>query len=230
MQKFSKFISDKKGFTLIELIVVIIIFATITAGSVPAFIRGMRSAKFDKTIGSIVILLEKARTQALASELGAGLKKIPSGGYGVFFDFTNNPDPTDQKAILFIDDWNASVGARVRVDYADEAIANRVAPDGIYTQGRDTELAVVAINDSKYVQLDSLTGIKLSDASAWTHVMGNKVTVIFKPPFADTTIIGTNGSTSVNLQNFEARFVLATDNIYRKIKFNRITTTPQVVK
>ena len=34
----------------------------------------------------------------------------------------------------------------------------------------------------------------------------------------------------INLQNFEAVFLLVPDNIYRKIKFNRITTTPQVVK
>jgi type IV pilus assembly protein PilA len=226
VQKFKKLIRNKKGFTLVELIVVIVILTAITTSAVPGFLRGIRSAKFDKTISSIVVLLEKARTQALASRLDTGDKKIPSGGYGVFFDSNTNA----QKAILFVDDWNESANATVQVDYADEAIASRVMPDGIYTAGGDTELETVVINDPDYIRLDAITGAKLADASTWAHSSGNKATVIFKPPFADTTIMGENGSMSINLQNFEAVFLLVPDNIYRKIKFNRITTTPQVVK
>ena len=69
MEKFAKLILGKKktGFTIIELIVVIVVLATITVAAVPGFIASLRRAKFEKTVDDIVILLVKARTQALAS-------------------------------------------------------------------------------------------------------------------------------------------------------------------
>ncbi len=243
MEKFTKLILGKRkaGFTIIELIVVIVILATITTAAVPGFIASLRRAKFEKTVGEVVVLLEKARTQALASELDSS-QKIPSGGYGVFFEFTSFVPPavpTDQKVVLFIDDWNADPNedgngidaAAVNVNYADEDIANRVLPDGKYTAGSDSELATVAINDLKYIRFESISGTELADSSPWAHASGNEITVIFKPPFAETKITGRNLlGPDVDLQKFEVKIELVTENIFRTIKFNRITTTPQVIE
>ncbi|MBU1090025.1 prepilin-type N-terminal cleavage/methylation domain-containing protein [Patescibacteria group bacterium] len=240
MEKFAKLIFGKRkaGFTMVELIVVIVILAAITTAAVPGFIASLRRAKFEKTVEEIVVLLEKARTQALASELDSA-QKIPSGGYGVFFDFTSLVPPTDQKAVLFVDDWNAdpdedgdgSDAAAVNINYADEDIANRILPDGKYTEGGDSELAVVTINDPKYIRIESLSGTKLADSSAWDHALDNEIVVIFEPPFAETKITGCNsGNPDVDLQKFEVEIELITEDISRTIRFNRITTTPQVIE
>ncbi len=218
---------------MIELIVVVVFLTVITMAAVPGFIASLRRAKFEKTVEEIVILLERARTQALASELDSN-QKIPLGGYGIFIDFTSfilPALPTNQKAVLFIDDWNASMGLAVNVNYADEDIANRVLPDGKYTAGSDSELAVVEINDSKYIRIESLSGTRLADSTAWNHALDNEVIVIFKPPFAETKITGCNvANPDVDLQNFETKIKLVTEDISRTIKFNRVTTTPQVIE
>jgi len=227
---------------MIELIVVVVFLTVITTAAVPGFIASLRRAKFEKTVEEIVILLERARTQALASELDSN-QKIPLGGYGIFIDFTSFVPPalpTNQKAVLFIDDWNASVGLAVNVNYADDDIANRVLPDGKYTAGSDSELAVVEINDSKYIRIESLSGTKLADSTAWNHASNNDVIVIFKPPFAETKITGCNvdnvaedcstEAQKVHLQNFEVKIKLVTEDTSRTIKFNRVTTTPQVIE
>lgn len=252
MEKFAKLIFGKRkaGFTIIELTVVIVILAIITTAAVPGFLSSLRRAKFEKMVGEVVVLLEKARTQALASELDSN-QKISSGGYGVFFEFTSFvfPDlPTDQKAVLFVDDWNAdpnedgdgSDATEVNVNYADEDIENRILPDGKYTVGSDSELATVAINNPKYILIESLSGTKLADSSAWDHALSNEITVIFKPPYAETKITGCNldnpdedcstEAKKVDLQNFEVKIKLVTEDVSRTIKFNRITTTPQVIE
>jgi len=226
VEKLRKLIRAHKGFTLVELIVVITIIVVVTVAAIPGFVGSIRRGQFEKTVSDVVNLLNKARTQAIASELNAQ-RKIPTGGYGVFFDLTSAVEPTQQKAILFIDDWNEAEGANVNVNYADEDIANRVLPDGIYTPSRDSELATVDINLSKYVQLASLKGEDLISGDDWQNMLGNTVTVIFRPPYADTKILG---NSLVELQNFEAEFKLLTEDQTRTIKFNRVTTSPQVLK
>ena len=234
MEKLAKLIHAKKGFTLVELIVVVVIITIITIAALPGFINSLRRSQFERKVTNIVVLLEKARTQALASELNAE-QKIPPGGYGIFFDLTSDADPTDQKAVLFIDDWNndpdgngSSSDARsVNVNYADEDIENRTLPDGIYTPGGDSVMSTIDINSPSYVWLTELRGEQLSDGSAWSSALGNTVTVIFKPPFAETTIVG---NSAIALQNFEAEFTLATEGTTRTITFNRVTTAAQVTK
>jgi len=226
VEKLTKLIRARKGFTLVELIVVVTILAVITVVAVPGFMKAVRTMRFERTVGDVVVLIERARTQALASELNSA-QKIPPGGYGVFIDFTSVAPATAQKAILFVDDWNAAEGKAVNVNYADEDIANRVLPDGIYTDGSDSVLAAIDINSPSYIQIDELKGTLLSDGSAWASAAGNTVTTIFKPPYAETTIFG---NASTDLQSFEAKFKLTTDNLIRKIILNRVTTTPQVFK
>jgi prepilin-type N-terminal cleavage/methylation domain-containing protein len=231
--------NEQTGFTIVELLVVITILVAITTMAVPGFLSSVRRARFEKTVGEIVTVLERARTQALASELDDH-QKIPPGGYGVYFDTTDTTPATDQKVVLFVDDWNASSGpggAGVNINYADEQITGRVLPDGQYTPGSDSELVVIEVNAMPYIQLESLFGTKLQDSSAWAHASDNKVLVIFQPPYADTKVVSctaigdcviddTVASLSNQLKSFEAEFVAG--HLSRTIKFNRATTTPQV--
>lgn len=230
MKKFNQSIFAQKGFTLVELIVVIVMISTMTAVAIPGFMRGLRSARFEKVVGEVVVLFEKARTQALASEINSN-QKISLGGYGVYLDFTSATppiNPTNQQAVLFVDDYNAARTASVNVGYGDDiAIANRVMPDGVYTPGSDSVLTTIEINNPAYIQMTGLKGNNLSDGSLWDTASGNTITVIFKPPFAETTIKGSGG---VNLKSFEVEFKSATENTFRTIKLNRATTTPQVTK
>jgi prepilin-type N-terminal cleavage/methylation domain-containing protein len=227
----SKLIRGRKGFTLVELIVVISIISVMSVLAFPSFMQSLRRARFEKTVGEVVVLLEKARTQALASELDA-TQKIPPGGYGVYFDFTDVAIPVAQKAVLFVDDWNTTAGKAVKVDYADEDIVNRVMPDGIYTSGSDSEIDTVEINYLDYIRILNLKGNKLSDGTLWAHAMGNKVITIFKPPYAETTIFGDAVAVAADadLKNFEIEFKFVTEDICRQIRFNRVTTTPQIFK
>ena len=226
MQIRSKVFRNRRGFTLVEMMIVVMIISVLAIAAIPVFISGFRRAAFENTVNAAVTFLEQARTQALASELDASYK-IPPGGYGIFIDFTLVSPPVDQKVILFIDDWNEAVGQAVNVNYADEAIASRVIPDGKYTAGSDTILKTVEINQLDYIRLETLSGTKLSDGTAWAHAAGNTVTAIFQPPYAETVVIG-NGTE--DLRSFEAKFELTTENIFRTIRFNRITTTPQIIK
>ena len=228
MEKLAKLIPAKNGFTLIEMTIVITMLAVISIAAFPAFNRSMRRSQFQKKVADVVLLIDEARTQALASKLDSS-EKIPSGGYGVFLDMTSDIAPTLQKAVLFIDDWNATVAvpAAVNVNYGDEDIANRVLPDGIYTAGGDSVITTVDINSPVYIQMTQLKGVKLADASNWASAVGNNITVIFKPPFAETVIWG---NATISLQNIEVVFDLITDGSTRRIKFNRVTTAPQVFK
>jgi prepilin-type N-terminal cleavage/methylation domain-containing protein len=220
VEKWRKLIHAKKGFTLVELIVVVIILLIITVASMPGFLGSLRKGQFEKNIVEIVTLLDRARTQALASKLDSS-DKISSGGYGVFFDMLN------QEAVLFVDDWNAAAGEAVNVDYAFDVVASRVLSDGIYTPGHDTALSTLVVDSPSYILLESLSGYLL-DGSAWSSAPGNTITVIFKPPYAEAIITGNPGA--VSLQNFDAVFRLISDKLTRTIKFNRVTTAPQVIK
>ncbi|MCF7846089.1 MAG: prepilin-type N-terminal cleavage/methylation domain-containing protein [Candidatus Peribacteraceae bacterium] len=234
MENWRKLISARSGFTLVELIVVIVIITTITVAALPGFINSFRRGQFENSVAKVVVMLEKARTQALASELDFD-QKIPPGGYGVFFDFTSEADPTNQKVILFVDSWNndpdgdgsSSDAREVNVNYADEDIASRTLPDGIYTDGGDIALSTIEVNSPPYVQIAALRGEQLADGAEWVSAPGNTVTVIFKPPYAETTIFG---NSITPLQNFEADFNLVTESSTRTIKFNRVTTTAQVIQ
>jgi hypothetical protein len=87
-------------------------------------------------VAEVSTLFEEARSQALASELDSNFK-TPPGGYGIYLDSTM----PNQTVTLFVDDFHAGCGlasCRVNMNYADEDMANRVIPDGIYTPGSDT--------------------------------------------------------------------------------------------
>jgi hypothetical protein len=107
-------------------------------------------------------------------------------------------------------------------------VGDRVVPDGIYTNGFDTEVEAITIDSQEYIQLIELKGAQLNPIANWGSAVGNTLTVIFKPPNAETII--TANPASILLQNFDAVFELVTDGNTRTIKFNRVTTAPQVIK
>jgi len=222
VENWQKLIRGKNGFTLVELIIVIIIIAIIAAITIPGIARSIRRANFENKVKEVVTLLEKARTQALASELD-DQQKVPLGGYGVFIDINSS----NQKAILFIDDWNETEHNDVNMNYGNAEIASRVLPDGKFTNSKDTTISTITINELSVIKLKSLAGTK-PDGTDWPTDPNNSVTVIFRPPYAETTIVG-NDTTTTELQSFEAKFVLVTENSERTIKFNRVTTTPEII-
>ena len=229
MQRYLNVVREKKGFTLIEMILIIMIIGVMVITAVPSFIRSARRSGFEKVVASVITLIEQARTQALASEMDID-HKIPPGGYGVYFDLSSGDPLTDQKAVLFVDDWNDSFngGTRVKMDYG--SVADQVIYDGIFTagDGKDTVIEEVAINDPQYIRLNSLLGVDL-DGDDWTKDFGSDdtLTLLFKPPYAEATAVFNDGVN--DLKSFEAEFELTTENSLRTIRFNRVTTTPEVI-
>jgi prepilin-type N-terminal cleavage/methylation domain-containing protein len=222
-----KLFCSNAGFTLIELLIVVVIIGTMSAIALPNFFSSSRRSNFQSMVNEVSTLFERARTQALASELDKDWK-TPPGGYGIFFNLEN------QTALLFIDDFRANCAnpnptCKVNMNYSDEDMANRVTPDGIFTTGGDTVVETVAINRSTYMKLAGITGKKTND-TAWAATPTSKLTVIFTPPFAETSILAEDGGSKILLKEFEAKFDLITENTFRKIKFNRITTTPQITQ
>jgi len=224
-----------RGFTLIELLVVITIIGIFSIAALPNMLAGYRNIVFSNTVKDVVTLVQKARTQALASELDANAKISP-GGYGVWLgrDGANN-----LHAVLFINDWNAAAGggtgAVVNMDYADTNIANRVAPDTSYTPGFDTLVEDVLINKNPYIELTSLKGLipgTLDTPANWSAeqnriaVGATGMSIIFQPPYADTIIEGAG----TDYQLFEGVFTLRSTGATRTLRIDRITTTPQITK
>lgn len=216
---------DRSGFTLVELMIVIIIVGIMSGLAIPEFFATSRRNTFGGIANRVAILFNQARTQALASELDDDLK-APPGGYGIFVSAAL------QKAVLFIDNFHYDCGlssCRVNMNYANEDIAQRVSPDGIYTSGSDTVLESITLNEQTYMRLSMLTG-KKEDDSIWSGSANASVTIIFTPPYAETSIVALDGPDEIILKELEMKFDLLTENIFRKIKFNRITTTPQVTQ
>jgi prepilin-type N-terminal cleavage/methylation domain-containing protein len=222
-----KIFSKAAGFTLIELIVVILILGVLSAAAIPNFFSSMRRSNFQSMVNEVSTLFEKARTQALASELDADWK-TPPGGYGIFIDIPA------QTASLFIDDFHAGCAnpnptCEVNMNYADEDIANRITPDGIFTAGGDTVIEEVNISSASYMKIVEASGIKV-DSTVWEAEDDSKLTIIFTPPYAEALITTYDETIQISLKEIEIKFDLVTENTYRKIKFNRITTTPQITK
>jgi prepilin-type N-terminal cleavage/methylation domain-containing protein len=230
-KKIFKIFRKQKGVTLIELMIVLVIITVIAAISIPSFLKNIQQTKFEKKINEIVILFEQARAQALSSKIDKTAdQKIPPGGYGVHLDSNEN----NQKAILFIDDWNDTLGKKVNVDYLD--FANRVIQDSLFTEPNsdgfsngDSILEIIPIDDSNYLKLNSFDGEQLSDFTVWDYSPNDTMTIIFEPPYANVNIIANNGAENFELQNFTVQFKFTkADDIFQSIYLNRITTSPQI--
>lgn len=211
--------------------IVVTILGILAAMALPNFIRDVREASYRKNTLAITGLIEKARTQALASEVESSGTKVSPGGYGVAFDKNAN------KVILFVDDYHNGCiqpsdpcpnkdTCKVLVDYAKEQFACRVAPDGKFTAGLDgdTVKEVVEINDPGYVQMVSLEGTKLADGVVTDEAF---VTLIFKPPYAETILAGSVGE---ELKSFALAIGPSEADPKYELTLNRVTGTPQITK
>ncbi len=209
----------------------ILIISILAIIAIPSFISGVRKVTFKNRAYDVTAILEKARAQALASQINAA-KKIAPGGYGVQLQLADPAaDATTQKAILFIDDWNVTAAKAVSLSYAD--VTNRVLPDGVFTiptltTPGDTILKTIMIDTPSYIELQQLKGLD-KVGSAWGSATNNTVTVIFTPPYADTTITAANGTTTTGLQELTAVFNLKTEGIIGTLTLNRVTTTPELI-
>lgn len=228
-----RFLLRQRGFTLIELLLVIVIVGLLTTAAIPSFLQSLRGAQFRGQVAQVVELVEKARTQALASEIDTN-QKIPPGGYGILFrlDDTNSPNSNESQVVLFVDDWNAADGKKVNVDYANAT--GRVLPDGAYTAGTtnangDTILGTVDFSTDKFVKITGVRGKVLNELNE-CHV-GNDAsigfaTAIFQPPYGET-VIKTGG---FYFSNLEVEFTLGTDNSRRTLRLQQATGAVEVVK
>lgn len=218
-----------QGFTLVEIIFVILIFAVLTALVVPSFSSGIRQANFEKKVNEVARLFEHARSQAIASEIEFDQanqtlnNKIPTGGYGVFLD------QSAQEVILFQDDWNnnakVSGGAKVQFDYGNAQ--DLVSPDHKFTKESDTILKTLKINQPEYLTLHKITAQTLEGSAQAL----DQIVVIFLPLLE--TVLITNLEKTTEFQNFRAEFLFPktnTLNSVRTLEFNRITTTPNILK
>lgn len=212
------------GFTLLEIIFVTLIVSILFLLATPHFLSSSRQAEFEKKIQAVALLLERARSQALASEVALDdtnsnlTNKIPAGGFGVLLDKGN------QTAILFQDDWNAADSAKVQVDYA--SAAERILPDRKFTAGSDSDtvLTTLELNEPAYLELIKITGQDFSGNSVDLEA----VTIIFLPLLQEVLI--TNLDQTKEFQNIQAELLFHFTQATRTLEFNRITTTSAILK
>ena len=90
---------NRKGFTLIELIVVIAILAILAAIAIPAFMGQLRNARIKSHIANVAVLRSAAQV-ALAENVPAG---FIWGGTGLVWDDTVGTDVYDPDK--YLDTW-----------------------------------------------------------------------------------------------------------------------------
>ncbi len=91
-----------KGFTLIELVVVLAIAAILTIVAVPSFETALRSNRISARLNEFIASVGLARTEAIRSNVGAGICASSDGiacggdwsdGWIVWNDLNNNNSP-----------------------------------------------------------------------------------------------------------------------------------------
>ena len=96
-----KLVNNQKGFTLAEMMVMIVIFATIFTLSLVNYRKGERLETFRLATSQVASTIRKAQTYSLT---GFGTESTLSQAYGVYFDLV-----TPNQYILFKDDNNNQV-------------------------------------------------------------------------------------------------------------------------
>jgi prepilin-type N-terminal cleavage/methylation domain-containing protein len=95
------------GFTLVEMLVVIFIFVTISVLTIFQFAANRRNATLDTTTEEIALSLRKAQSLALAVKAaGSGFTTTYKNGYGVHFSLMPGGSPQDagfDSYVLFTD-------------------------------------------------------------------------------------------------------------------------------
>lgn len=173
----------KKGFTLIELIVVISIITIVGIMAVPNYYSASKKARYEASVTDIVGIFRDARNTSITGKFtksGSDLTTL-AGGYGVYLDQAN-------KTIISFQDKN------------ENQIYNTTSP---------ADTIISTYNLPPEINIKTMTG---SEATNYTGTLGpiTTATILFKPPQGET-FINENDSTkelidlSVQLERYDEK-------------------------
>lgn len=192
----------KKGFTLVELMVVVTIIGVLAVSTVPSYFRSQKNAKYENAVSEIISLFKETRNQAISGQfvLNGTVQTTPEGGYGVFIDKASTP----QKIVSFIDNKPTTKGNQI---FETTPVANM-----------DTILATFTLPTE--ITITTMSGALTSDRTG-TPTELNTAVVLFIPPQGDS-YINENDNTK-NLIDLNLVLKRYDNNKSKKLKINRIS-------
>ena len=127
-----------KGFTIIELLIVTVIFVLILSVTVISFRRGERRDRLRLAAETLASNLRKMQTQALTG-IASGEIVVP-GGFGVYLTASGAKD----RYILFRDD-----GSNAYESSTDTVLDTIILPEGIFINSLTTDPLTVVFRPPK---------------------------------------------------------------------------------
>jgi len=191
------FKKNQKGFTLIELTVVIAIIGVLAIITVPNYYQSIKKAKYETAVSTIVTLIKEARNMSIIGNLTKSGSDLiaQTGGYGVYLKIFS----TGSTIISFQD----------------------LDTDNLYSSDNDTILSIYTL--PKEILIKSMSGTKATDytASTETNASFSEATILFIPP-QGKTILNENNKTK-ELIDFFLQLERYDSNKSKKLKINRIS-------
>lgn len=217
--------SNTRGFTLVEVMVVVAIMGILFALAAPNFLRGVQRQNLIQATNAAAVLVNKARSQALASEFNT-TRNVEPGGYGV--RFTRDASTQNGTATLFVDTWRerddacaGSVNKPVNLQYFETA--NRVTPDARFTDpSGDRVIQSAKLNEQSYLKVARLQA-RLPGSATWTDL--TDAVVVFRPPNGQVFITANNCTEYADVR---VGISLPTRDLHRTITINRVATSPVI--
>lgn len=217
--------SATRGFTLVEVMVVVAIMGLLFALAAPNFLRGVQRQNLIQSTNAVSVLINQARSQALASEFNTS-RNVEPGGYAV--RFTRDAATQNGTATLFVDTWRerndtcaAAVNKPVNLQYFETA--NRVTPDARFTTPNgDRVMRSAKLNEQSYLKVARLQA-RLPGSATWTDL--TDAVVAFRPPNGQVIITGNN---CVEYADLRVSLSLPTRDLHRTITLNRVATSPVI--
>ncbi len=193
---------NKKGFTLVELLIVILITITLIGAAISSLINTRRSFIFNGASQKLEIMLRTARSYAVTGKATKDYSDFDNDGdktdlvspanYGIFLDKSNN------EIILFADIHDTTEGK-----YDAPASGNHSA-------GTDEILDKYTIPSNLELSFNAKTG--------------NTVSILYTPIFADTTFNNVP-DTEKTLFHFGIKEKTGTSPLKRCFKTNIVSGT-----
>lgn len=185
--------TKKKGFTLIEIIIVVVIIGILTSMSFSFYINQQKKEIFKNSYTEVLTFLKQSRILSSVSQtinITPAKKERPKGGYGVFIDQKSTP----KKLILFADTWNKSAGLDGKEVSND--LQNPVPADHMYTNAKDFLLEKLEL---KIIDIEKIKGQSENEEE---NYIGNNLFITFSIPSLDAEIIDETGKTYQSLNIF----------------------------